>query len=238
MIRRQMIAVAVMLGVVCGIAPSISAWAQDQAAGKEKGQRQGERGRQSSVGGDDGSSDPSQKVDRALQTYRQRMGQNQEHTRKDIDRLRKELTELTDLRYDMAISLAELRADMTAQAMLPGQGGLGGGFRSLQATGGSEGAGGQGGAGQGTGDNQAQGGQMDERQAARADALHRELQVVLQQLNSDVNQARTAVEGLATQLQTQREQQRQAQQQRQEQQKKQQEEQRKQQEQAKTKGSQ
>ena len=34
MIRRQMIAMAVMLGVVCGIAPSISAWAQDQAGGQ------------------------------------------------------------------------------------------------------------------------------------------------------------------------------------------------------------
>ena len=129
------------------------------------------------MGSGDGSSDPSQKVDKTLQTYRQRLGQDQEHTRKDIERLRKELVELIELRYDMAISHAELPpADMALQ--------------SIQATGvGAAGA-------------VTEGGQTDERQAARADALHRELLSVVQTLNSDVGQARNGIEQLASQLRT------------------------------------
>src|SRR5687767_10545890 len=122
MMRRQLVAMAVMLGLICGIAPTLTALAQVREGGQG--------GRQTDRDGD-GSSDPSQRIDKALQAYRQRLGQSQDHTRKEIDRLRKELVELIDLRYDMAISLAELRADMSVSGQ-PGQGGFGAGsgFRS------------------------------------------------------------------------------------------------------------
>ena len=40
--RRQWIAMGMMLGVICGIVPSISAWAQDQAGGQGQGQGKGQ----------------------------------------------------------------------------------------------------------------------------------------------------------------------------------------------------
>ena len=50
----------------------------------------------------------TQKIDKTIQAYQNRSVQDLEQTRKDLDRMRKELRELVEVRFDMAIAAAEL----------------------------------------------------------------------------------------------------------------------------------
>jgi hypothetical protein len=49
-------------------------------------------------------------IDKALKAYDERMGRNLDKCRQDLAQLKKELHELIDLRLEMAMSVAELRA--------------------------------------------------------------------------------------------------------------------------------
>jgi len=57
----------------------------------------------------------SAQIDKALQAYDERMDKNLDQCRKEMDQMKKELHELIDLRLNMAMSLAELRANPQPQ---------------------------------------------------------------------------------------------------------------------------
>ena len=65
----------------------------------------------------------SEEIDKALQSYEERMDRNLEQCRKELDQMKKELHELIDMRINMAMSLYELRAKMHVH----GQGAMAGG---------------------------------------------------------------------------------------------------------------
>jgi hypothetical protein len=58
----------------------------------------------------DGENDPAKRIDKAIQDYENRADQELHQVRKEITLLRKELGELSELQYDMAVSLAEMQA--------------------------------------------------------------------------------------------------------------------------------
>jgi hypothetical protein len=64
----------------------------------------------------EGEESPTKRIDRAIQTYESRAESELEHTRKEIDRMRKELGEMMELQIEMAISLAELQAELRVAA--------------------------------------------------------------------------------------------------------------------------
>jgi hypothetical protein len=67
---------------------------------------------------DDEETDPTKRIDKAIAAYERRADQELELTRKEITRLRKELGELSELQYDLAVSLAELQAEIRVMASL------------------------------------------------------------------------------------------------------------------------
>ena len=65
----------------------------------------------------------SEEIDKALQSYEERMDRNLEQCRKELDQMKKELHELIDMHINLAMSLYELRAKMQVH----GQGAMAGG---------------------------------------------------------------------------------------------------------------
>jgi hypothetical protein len=65
---------------------------------------------------DRGSSESG--VDRTIKSYQDRLAQDGVQIKRDIADLRKELKEIIDLRFDAALSVAELRAEMGAAGTL------------------------------------------------------------------------------------------------------------------------
>ena len=55
---------------------------------------------------DSRSDEATQRVDKAIKDYQNRMSDELDHTRKGIERMRKELRELMETRIDMAVALA------------------------------------------------------------------------------------------------------------------------------------
>jgi hypothetical protein len=178
---RFLLASAVVgLGLACGAL----ALAPDRASAQQaKGSRTG-----SSQDRDDGREDPVKRIDKAIESYESRANQDLDQTRKDIDRMRKELGDLVELQLDLAISLAELQAELRAQ-MVPVA---------------SE---------SNDGDNSSSGqpssNTIQERQRVRAMELARELRQVQDSLRNLVAQKRNETDQLVVQLRNLRAQQRQ-----------------------------
>jgi hypothetical protein len=124
----------------------------------------------------------SEQIDKALQAYEERLERNLDQCRKELDQMKKELHELIDLRINMALSLAELRA----KSQMHGGGSYasqrpvaeGDTYRSV-----AEGARRGGGPRRGEGS-----------------GLTRELQQIHNQLRSEIDQQQNQISQLATQL--------------------------------------
>jgi len=63
-----------------------------------------------------GETDPARRIDKAIAAYESRADQELDQIRKDVTRLRKELSELGDLQIDLTLSLAELQAEIRVLA--------------------------------------------------------------------------------------------------------------------------
>jgi hypothetical protein len=120
------------------------------------------------------SGDQSADIDKALKAYEERMGRNLEKCRQELDQMKKELHDLIDMRINMAMSLAELRAKRQMPGMLgfPGEG-----VMALR---------------------QPRGGHSEG--AEDPSGLSRELQQIHNQLRSEVEQQQNQIEQLASQL--------------------------------------
>ncbi len=139
------------------------------------------------------SAESSTKVDKTIRAQRESSRADLDQTRKDVDRLRKELCELAnELRVDMAISLAEFRAEINAQD--------GASVASEVNSASSD-------KGQSTSD------QERSRRRQRAAELHREFRQIQDGLRNEVRQAQGLADQAAEQLRALRAQQRAKQQQ-------------------------
>jgi hypothetical protein len=169
---RFLLASAVVgMGLACGalaLAPALA------AAQQTRGSRTG-----SSQDRDDGREDPAKKIDRAIESYESRASQDLDQTRKDIDRMRKELGDLVELQLDLAISLAELQAELRAQMV------------SVDTAGGD---------GDSSSSGQPSSSTLQERQRVRAMELGRELRQVQDSLRNLVAQKRGETDQLVAQL--------------------------------------
>jgi hypothetical protein len=186
--RRLLVCLVIGSGLVCG------AFCLDPTFAQDKDSRSSESG--DSRGRYDGTGASAERVDKALQDYQSRLGQDVEQSRKDIDRMRKELRDLIDTRFDMVLSLAELRADMGVPVAAPGApappgtvipepGVVYAGPKTMSET---------------------------DRQHQRAAILHQELRQIQDVVRNDLQQARSQTDQLVAQLRTLRAQQRQQQQ--------------------------
>lgn len=202
---------AVALGVACGVSALAPALAQERG-GNDRGQTNSERtsNRDRDRDEDRDRDGASERINRALQSYesyREKAGPNVEQTRKEIDRLRDELEELTKLRTDMAVSLAEIRADMASHQFMAGPAMQPGGPQ-----GGAPGFAGQhvlyAGAPQGSAARFTEP-SREERQRLRREALNHELRQVQEQLRMEVDQAQGHADQLVAQIRDMRSQERQ-----------------------------
>ena len=103
---RGLIVAGLVLGLGVGLGRSARVEAQ------QKGPQHGTAARSSR---DQGSDDSGGSVDKALQSYqsyREKSGKNVEQARQEIEKMVKELTELIDMKYQMAVSLASQRAEL------------------------------------------------------------------------------------------------------------------------------
>jgi len=66
----------------------------------------------------------SAEIEKALEAYESRSGRNLDQCRKEMEALKKELHELIDLRINMALSLAEIRAKAASTTSAPAAGGI------------------------------------------------------------------------------------------------------------------
>lgn len=202
---------AVALGVACGVSALAPALAQEGRGGNDRGpSAAGRHSDQDRDRDDDRDRDgATERINKAIQTYesyREKMGPNVDQTRKEIDRLRDELEELVKLRSDMAISLAEIRADMATSHMagpvvVTGGPQPGGQFAGQQF---AYGAAPPGSAGR------PQELSREDRQRMRREALNQELRQVQEQLRMEVDQTRGQTDQLVGQIRDLRAQQRQA----------------------------
>jgi hypothetical protein len=144
----------------------------------------------SSRGRDDDEANPEKRIDKAIQTYESRADQELDQTRKEVHRLRKELSEMTDLYFDMVVSLAELRAQLSVQAA-EDNGSPGDDKANSESGSTSSGA-------------------EKERQRLRAMELNRELCQLQDNLRNAVQQRRNEIEQIVTALRNHRAQQKQA----------------------------
>jgi hypothetical protein len=132
---------------------------------------------------------PAKRIDEAIQAYENRSNQELDQTRTEITRLQKELGELVELQFGLAISVVELQAEMRAQQLAASAGDSGGGA---------------------TGSGSSASNQDAERRRLRTLELNRELRALLENLRNVVNQKRNETDQLVIQLRTLRTQQRQA----------------------------
>jgi hypothetical protein len=133
-------------------------------------------------------------LDRVLESYqslRQRSGRNIDQTRQEIERMVKELNELTAVRYQMAVALASQRAAQQTQRM--------------NAPAASQGA------SQSASSNQpgtTTSGATGEAELQMREACARELEQVQTQLRGEIESARNLADQYASQIRALREQQR------------------------------
>jgi septal ring factor EnvC (AmiA/AmiB activator) len=191
--RRLLASLALAVCVALGALP----WTRGPANAQERG-GSGQGSSESKHDDNRDSSQASDRIERALrsyQTYRERSGPNLEQTRKEIDRLRDDLEEVTKLRIDMAISLAEMRAQF-ASTMAQSEGPQVGGFTAPYP-----------GAAAGSPPGYPSPGNRNESQMSakdrdvlRREIMHRELKQVQDQLRAEVEQAQGQTDQLAAQL--------------------------------------
>src|SRR5262249_3720725 len=93
------VALAMMVAGASALSTSMA-----QAQGGRGGQGQQSESDRGQSGGQ------SADIDKALRAFDERMDRNLDKCRREMDQMKKELHELIDLRLDMAMSLAELRA--------------------------------------------------------------------------------------------------------------------------------
>ncbi len=137
----------------------------------------------------DAEDDPAGRIDKAILEYETRADQDLRQIRKEITQLRTELGQLSELQYDLAVSLAELQAELKVQAAsnpIPDNSGNGPASGSSAAT------------------------TAQERQRIRAIELARELRQVQDSLRNLVQQKRGETDQLVLSLRNLRAQQRQA----------------------------
>jgi len=136
---------------------------------------------------DEGDENPATRIDKAIQNYESRAEQELDQTRKEITRLRKELSELVELQNDMAVSVAELQAELRVQATA-----------NEDADGSDDNS-----------DSEKSSNAEQERKRLRAMELNRELRQVQENLRNLVVQKRNDTDQLVAQLRNIRNQQRQ-----------------------------
>jgi hypothetical protein len=137
---------------------------------------------------EEGDVDPGRRIDKAIAAYENRADQELDQVRKEITRLRKELSDLSELQNDLAMSLAEIQAEIRVLAATRPQGGgddAGPGSASASAI------------------------SPQERQRLRCTELARELRQVQENLRALVQQKRTETDQVVIQLRSLRGQQRQ-----------------------------
>jgi hypothetical protein len=173
--KLRLFACVALAMVVAGASALSSRMALAQAGRDGQGQ-QAEQNRGQSGG-------QSADIDKALQAYEERMGRNLDKCRQEMEQMKKELHELIDLRINMAMSLADLRA----RNPMPGGGGssMSAYRQAMQGSQGSQGRG--------------EGG-------ADRSGLARELQQVHNQLRSEIEQQQNQIAQLASQLRAMKEQ--------------------------------
>jgi hypothetical protein len=131
----------------------------------------------------------SEEIDKALQSYEERMDRNLEQCRKELDQMKKELHELIDMRINLAMSLYELRTKMR----LHGQGAMAGGPGAASVSRGYAGVDGSG---------RGQGSQGNDSKHGYSSELAGELQQLHNQLRAEVDQQQNQIAQLAAQLRT------------------------------------
>jgi hypothetical protein len=179
----------VLSGFVLGLGMAYCAPASaQQGQGQGQGQANVDRDQKEARRGDEGSAG----LDRVLesyQSYRQKAGKNIDQVREEIERSVKELSELTSMRYKMAVALAGHRVAQQRQGQMIGYAGGPSPGTSQQANRRSE-------------------DRDDEGDIQTREALARELEQVQAQLRSEIEQARNQADQLASQIRALREQQR------------------------------
>jgi hypothetical protein len=131
----------------------------------------------------------ARRIDKAILAYESRVDQEIDQTRKEINRLQKELSEMVELQFGLVIALAELQAEMKAQQLVAVA------EREASPSPGESGA--------------AASNQAEERRRLRCLELNRELRAVLDNLRGMVSQKRSETDQLVLQLRNLRVQQRQ-----------------------------
>jgi hypothetical protein len=122
---------------------------------------------------------PARRIDQAILAYESRADQELDQTRKDIARLQKELGDMVELQFGLAISLAELQAEMRVQAATAAAADL-----SAESAGSGASA----------------ANQADEQRRLRTLELSRELRAVMENLRGVVSQKRNETDQLIVQL--------------------------------------
>ncbi len=172
------------LGLACAAFSPALTLAQDRSNKERESSASRDR--------DDASENPSAKIDKAIRVYENRTEQELDQARKDVDRLRKELSELIELRIDMAIALAQLRAEINA----PEADSSAGNSNTTSAS-----------------QSPSTGGSEISQRRQRAAELTRELRQLQDSLRAEVQQTRTQADQWVEQLRALRVQQRQRQEQ-------------------------
>jgi archaellum component FlaC len=183
------------MGLACGAFgyTLVPAAAQERGGA---GQAQSRPGHDQNQNRDRLDQDASERIDKALQTYqtyRERKEPNVDQMRKEIEELSNELRDLVKLRVDMAVSLAEIRADVQASGtsmpgmppqglpIHPGPGGPQANFSGQT---------------QGTGEQLTK----DDSRALRKEYLARELKRLEDQLRQEIEQAQSHADHLVAEI--------------------------------------
>jgi hypothetical protein len=159
-----------------------------QDAGASSSQQKTDQGERRDRDGEKGPGAPSEGLERALksfQEYREGTGKGVEQSRKEIDRLVRELTSLIEMRYQMAVALASHRAETQQEFGQPQPEAPSPGASPGQAT---------------------EEGVVKESSIRRLEAIARELEQVQNQVRNEIAQARGQAEMLAAQIRAVREQ--------------------------------
>jgi hypothetical protein len=188
---------AVVAGLVLGVglvsAPRVMAQGPQGRGGGQPGQQQGNRAQGGGFNASPGD------LDKALQSYhdfQERSSKGPDQAKQEIERMVKELNELIQIRWQMAVGLAYQRAENPSAGGGPGfAGGAQGRFGQPGFSPGQQ--------GQGQGQGQGAGG---DHQAMARKNLTRELEQVQSQLRNDLEQARNQAEQAASQIRSAREQ--------------------------------
>lgn len=181
------IVTGIILGLPVAWCPVVRGQDQDRSGQGASAREKSDRGERRERAGETAPGAASQSLEGALkayQEYREGTVKNVEQTRKEIDRMVHELTDLIAMRFRMSLALAshrveaELQAQAQAAAASPGQ-------KSEQK-------------------------EDKESSIVKSEAVCRELEQLQAQLRSEISQARAQAEQLAAQIRSVRQQQREA----------------------------